>query len=241
MPVYADSERGVDLYYEVQGTGPDRVMLVMGLGMDHHGWVDQVSYFMAQSRAARYSVCTFDNRGIGRSHASGTVFTCSTRQMAVDTVRLATHLGWTRFHLVGVSMGGMVCQEIALLAPERLASLSLLVTHAGGVRGVAPASGLWYMSRPLWQRLSVPEQISNLMQMQYHPASLADAATEARLRAFHEHLAARDYPKPTLSGVLAQLWAIHHHHVRCEFSWCVVSVSVSAVLLLLLCTGSSGL
>ena len=53
--------------------------------------------------------------------------------MAKDCVDLLDHLRWERAHTVGISLGGMVAQELALIAPARVATLSLLVTCSNGV------------------------------------------------------------------------------------------------------------
>ncbi|KAF1792276.1 SNARE associated Golgi protein [Phytophthora cactorum] len=74
-------------------------------------------------------VLTLDNRGVGDTDAPWGKY--STSDMAQDTLALLDAVGWKTAHLAGVSMGGMISQEIALAAPERLQSLSLLVTSPG--------------------------------------------------------------------------------------------------------------
>lgn len=79
----------------------------------------------------RFSCLIFDHRGIGDSDTPFTRY--STSEMAKDTLELCNHVGWTGargIHVVGVSMGGMIAQELAYCAPERLASLTLQSTAA---------------------------------------------------------------------------------------------------------------
>ena len=52
--------------------------------------------------------------------------------MAQDGIKLADHLEWELFHVAGISMGGMISQEIALAVPHRVSTLNLAVTHSGG-------------------------------------------------------------------------------------------------------------
>jgi pimeloyl-ACP methyl ester carboxylesterase len=59
--------------------------------------------------------------------------------MALDALELLDKcLHWDTFHVVGLSMGGMIALELSLLTLHRLLSLSLLVTHAGGLTSIAP-------------------------------------------------------------------------------------------------------
>ncbi|KAL6720072.1 hypothetical protein ACLMJK_001993 [Lecanora helva] len=79
----------------------------------------------------KYSCLIFDNRGIGESDKP--LMRYSTSEMARDTLELLDHVGWKgrrEVHVVGVSMGGMIAQEIACIEPERIASLSLVSTAA---------------------------------------------------------------------------------------------------------------
>ena len=58
--------------------------------------------------------------------------------MAKDALALIDYLKWEQCHVVGVSMGGMIASEFALLAPERVLSLTLLATHTGGLASRTP-------------------------------------------------------------------------------------------------------
>jgi len=78
-----------------------------------------------------YTSLVFDNRGIGESDKP--LMRYSTSEMAKDTVELLNHVGWTedrQLHIIGISMGGMIAQELAVLIPDRICSLSLVSTAA---------------------------------------------------------------------------------------------------------------
>ncbi len=124
-------------FTQVGDTGP-KVLLIMGYGMRGEVWKPQVDELSKQCQVA-----FFDNRGIGESERIAE--TISMLDMAKDALRVLDHLQWNDgVHLVGVSMGGMIAQELALYAQERIASLSLLATHAGGkIAIVPPPKGLF--------------------------------------------------------------------------------------------------
>ena len=121
---------GVDLYYERAGDGPP-VLLVMGLGMNATGWWRTIPVL-----ARGFTVLSFDNRGVGRSGRPPGPY--SMAQMADDAVAVLDAAGVEAAHVYGVSLGGMIAQEIALRRPERVLGLVLAATTPGGEHAVAP-------------------------------------------------------------------------------------------------------
>lgn len=84
----------------------------MGLGALKSSWQNQTKHF-GHTHASQYSCLIFDNRGMGESDKPLRYY--STSEMAGDIVELVDHLGWTKqrqLHVVGVSMGGMIAQEL---------------------------------------------------------------------------------------------------------------------------------
>jgi pimeloyl-ACP methyl ester carboxylesterase len=113
---------GIELNYVEAGTG-DPVLMIMGFGGDHQAWAFQVP-----ALSERHRVITFDNRGAGQSSVPDEPY--STRAMAGDAVGVLDALGIERAHVIGVSMGGMIAQEVALSHPGRVRSLQLHCTYA---------------------------------------------------------------------------------------------------------------
>jgi 3-oxoadipate enol-lactonase len=114
----------VKLYYEVQGEGTP-LLLVAGLSGGTWSWYGQAPYFRE-----RYRTIAFDNRGAGRSSMPHGPYQMI--QFAEDARCLLDHLGVERAFVLGLSMGGMIAQELALLAPHRIPALFLGCTHGGG-------------------------------------------------------------------------------------------------------------
>ncbi len=115
---------GLSLFYQETGSASaEPLVLIMGWGGDHTVWALQAPAFAAEHR-----VVSFDNRGAGQSDAPDIPYTIT--GMARDTLALLDQLGIRQAHICGVSMGGMIAQEIALAHPERVLTLQLHCTLA---------------------------------------------------------------------------------------------------------------
>jgi len=113
---------GMNLYHEVHGQGEPLVM-IMGFAGSRAGWIFQRRVFHKY-----FQVITFDNRGVGKSDKPDGPY--SIRMMAEDTIGLMDHLGIEKAHILGVSMGGYIAQELAINHPERVRKLVLGCTYA---------------------------------------------------------------------------------------------------------------
>ncbi|KAF9619561.1 hypothetical protein IFM89_007388 [Coptis chinensis] len=77
-------------------------------------------------------VCAFDNRGMGSSSIPTKKSEYTTTIMAKDTIALMDHLGWSKAHVFGHSMGKMIACKLAAMVPDRILSLALLNVTGGG-------------------------------------------------------------------------------------------------------------
>jgi 3-oxoadipate enol-lactonase len=115
---------GIDTYYERAGDGPPLLFLnASGATLASAGLLVQPFTKSADTVAA-------DQRGLGRTEVPPGPYTMA--DYAADALALADHVGWATFAMVGVSFGGMVAQEVAVTAPERIERLALLCTSPGG-------------------------------------------------------------------------------------------------------------
>src|SRR3954451_21011171 len=132
---------GISLAYESFGS-PDRptILLVMGIGAQMVGWHED----FCEALAAGHHVVRFDNRDVGESQwlqgdpdlaacAAGDTSSApySLADMADDAIGLLDALGLRPAHVVGASMGGMIAQTLAIRHPERVLSLTSIMSTTG--------------------------------------------------------------------------------------------------------------
>jgi len=122
MPIAKIGE--IQLYFEEFGQGSPLVM-ILGMGQNIATWDFQIPEF-----SKHFRLIVFDNRDSGRSsHCSETY---KMEAMARDTIGLMDYLEIGRAHLLGTSMGGMIAQQVALMAPERVRRLIFASTTSWG-------------------------------------------------------------------------------------------------------------
>jgi pimeloyl-ACP methyl ester carboxylesterase len=114
---------GISLHYTVTGEG-DPLLLIMGYGMPGDAWLGSLPFLQG------FKAIYYDNRGTGQSDKPQGPYTIP--QMAEDAAALLDHLSIARAHVYGVSMGGMIAQELTLRHPEKVRSLVLGCTMCGG-------------------------------------------------------------------------------------------------------------
>jgi pimeloyl-ACP methyl ester carboxylesterase len=154
--VIVDVGRGIELCYEQIGDADDPpIVLIGGLGQQLHGsWPTDFATALA---GRGYRVTRFDNRDVGRStHMDYPPPTplailrggSHPRQyhlgdMARDTVGLLDVLGYRDVHLAGISMGGMIAQTVAAHYPDRVRTLTSIMSTTGAPRIGRPAMSTW--------------------------------------------------------------------------------------------------
>jgi 3-oxoadipate enol-lactonase len=119
---------GTELHYLRAGAG-EPMLLIQGMSATHLTWGRPFLEPLEES----FDCVVFDNRGMGLSGPAEMPFT--TADLAADTLGLLDALEIERAHVVGISMGGMIAQELALARPERIRTLTLGATYCGGPEG----------------------------------------------------------------------------------------------------------
>ncbi len=127
---------GCRLAYRLRGSGPP-VVFIQGSGAHGDAWNPQIDSLQSQ-----FTCLSFDNRGMGPSQPLPASLTVE--QMADDTLALMDHVGWSDAHIVGHSLGGLIAQCLALRAPERVRSLSLLCTFSDGKDATRMSAGMFW-------------------------------------------------------------------------------------------------
>jgi len=188
---------GIHINYQLEGDGPESIVLINGLADDLETWVLQMDDLLG----AGYRVLRFDNRGVGQTDKPEGPYT--SRMLADDAKALVDELGLRDVHLMGVSMGGMIAQEYALNDGGNLRTLTLACTYAAPGpfcsrmfamwRDMAPENGVPFIMRDvtLWA-FTVP----------------FFEAREDEAKEFEAEMAAMDM---SVEAYLAQLHVIQTH------------------------------
>jgi 3-oxoadipate enol-lactonase len=188
---------GIELHYKLEGSGAETIVLINGLADDLETWVLQVDDLVS----AGYRVLRFDNRGVGASSKPAGPY--SSEMLADDAKALVDSLGIADFHLMGVSMGGMIAQEYALSYPGDLRSVTFACTYAAPGPFCSRMFAMWADMAPV---LGVPFVMRDVTLwaftvpfFEHRGGDLAEFETGMR------------YMDQPVHAYLAQLAVIQHH------------------------------
>ena len=212
------NEQPRKLYYEIHGDlkATQKLVLIMGLMFTCAAWSEQVNYF---SKKADHAVLVFDNRGVGNSEC-GPRKPYRTSGMAQDVKDLLDFLQWDQdrsLHIFGVSLGGMVAQNVALLIPKRIKSISFISTRSGSVFDIPSPRAIATLLNIVLKKGSYKKRLDHLFEIIY-PSSYLDQSTangRTRRDELHEYYQTWfDSPNQQIppAGIFGQFCAVALHH-----------------------------
>ena len=186
------------LHWESHGHGAP-VLLIMGLGLSGGAWWRTVPVL-----SHGFRVITFDNRGVGRSKSPTYAYT--TEAMADDALSVLDAAQVDSAHVYGISLGGMVAQQLALRHPQRVRSLVLGATHPGGPRAVAPDGDVLDFFR---RRPDLPQEEAAWASVPYNYGPVCRRQHGSRIAEDIEQRLAHPFPG---EAYRAQLYAAGLHN-----------------------------
>ncbi len=187
-----------DLHHQRRGTG-EPLLLIMGMSAHSGHWGEPFLDALDDD----FDVITFDHRSTGRSPRSDDPF--SLRDLADDAAGVLDALGLESAHVVGVSMGGMIAQELALAHPERVRTLTLGCTFTGG-------DGSRSTPRATWEALGAAMQSGDRAEA-FRAGFAANVSEAARAEegAYDRWLALVEAKPVAVQVILRQVQAIGQH------------------------------
>jgi pimeloyl-ACP methyl ester carboxylesterase len=194
---------GIDIHLEVRGDeSAPRTLFLNGSGATLAS-----SGLLVDVFARRLQVACHDQRGLGRTESPPTPW--SMADYAADALAVLDHLGWDTAGVVGISFGGMVAQELAVTAPERVERLALVCTSPGGDGG---------SSYPLHDLVGLPadersRRYRTILDTRFTDEWLADHPGDAGLVSMMEQGHLQDKTPDVVHGEWQQLMARRGHDV----------------------------
>jgi pimeloyl-ACP methyl ester carboxylesterase len=179
---------GTELYYERSGSG-EPMLLIQGMAATHFAWGRP--FLDALERD--FECIVYDHRGMGRSARAEMPFTIV--DLAGDALGLLDGLGLESVHVVGISMGGMIAQELALAHPERVRTLTIGASYCGGPDGTLMDPADLALLGEAWKSGDPLQVYRAMWEINLSPAFRADDSNFGPFREMAEALPA---PAPVI-------------------------------------------
>jgi 3-oxoadipate enol-lactonase len=179
---------GTELYYERAGSG-EPMLLIQGMAATHLAWGRP----FLDALEADFDCIVFDHRGMGRSARAELPFTIA--DLADDAFGLLDALEIGSAHVVGISMGGMVAQELALAHPERIRTMVIGASYCGGPGGTLMSPEDLQLLGDAWASGDPIQVYRAMWEINASPTFRADESNFAAFQAMAEALPA---PAPVI-------------------------------------------
>ncbi len=189
---------GTELHYLRAGEG-EPMLLIQGMSATHLAWGRPFLDELERS----FDCIVFDNRGMGLSGQAELPFT--TADLAADAVGLLDALEIETAHVVGISMGGMIAQELALAHPERIRTLTIGASYCGGPEATLMAPEDLQLLGTAYASGDREQVFRAMWEINLSPGFRAD---DSRFAAFAEMGSTLPAPQPV---VLQQMQACAQH------------------------------
>ena len=179
---------GTELYYERSGSG-EPMLLIQGMAATHLAWGRP----FLDSLERDFECIVYDHRGMGHSARAEMPFTIV--DLAGDALALLDALGLESVHVVGISMGGMIAQELALAHPERVRTLTIGASYCGGPDGTLMDPADLALLGEAWKSGDPVQVYRAMWEINLSPAFRADDSNFGPFREMAEALPA---PAPVI-------------------------------------------
>jgi 3-oxoadipate enol-lactonase len=194
----AELSTGPTVNYVRRGEG-EPLLLIQGMGGNHLSWGEP----FLTALEGDFDMVAYDHRGVGRSSRVTDPFTIC--DLADDADALMEALGWESAHVVGISMGGMVAQELALRHPGRVRTLTLGCTYCGGEGSALTSNEVFTKLAEAMMSGDADRAIATSFEVNVSPGYGADQSAYAT---FYEMATAMPTPVPV---IMLQAQAVQSH------------------------------
>jgi 3-oxoadipate enol-lactonase len=188
----------IELDYERSGSGPP-LLMIMGMSGTALHWGEP---FLDLLRP-HFEVIVYDHRGVGASTPLEGPVTIA--ELAEDAAGLLSALGLESAHVLGISMGGMIAQELALTHPELVRTLTLGCTYCGGEGSALSSAGVMRRLADAMMSGDRERALRTAWEVNVSPAMAEDPVAWAAMRAIGEQRAV------AIPVVMAQMQAVSGH------------------------------